>query len=523
VLTAALVAGWSLGTPNGARWHLLAAYLVQWPAFAVAAAAVRRVPADRAVPWILAGGAALQLLAVLWPPRTTDDFFRYIWDGRVQAAGTDPYRYPPTDARLAGLRDGYLFPGDHPVLNHPGVRTIYPPVAQAYFLLLHYAPGERARPLQLAAALLAVVTSVLLVRLLRRTGGDPRAAVLWAWCPTVVLEAGNDAHVDVLGAFCAVAALTVLAGAHKTGRTQHTGRTRTTAQVGTTGGTRTTGRAGTPGRTPTTGQAGTTGGTRTTGRAGTSGRTPTTGQAGITRGTRTTGRAGTSGRTPTIGRVVAAGGLLGAAVGVKFLPALVAPALARHPRRWLLGAAAAGLLAVAYLPHLLAVGPGVLGFLGGYLGEEQYAGAARYPLLGLLPATAAPALAAVLVAGTALLVARRADPDRPAAGAAAMVGVTFCVVAPEYPWYALLLVALLAAADRPRWLPVAAAAWPAYLVGPLHWSHTATRAAGYGLAAGAVAAVACWRRSGGRRPDPRACWQALTARGRLVRAGSGRP
>jgi hypothetical protein len=408
VLAVALVVGWSLGIPNQAGGRLLAAYAVQWPAFGVAALAVRRVPAERAVPWILAGGAALQLLAVLWQPRTTDDFLRYVWDGRVQAAGIDPYRYAPTDPALAGLRDGYLFPGGQPALNHPGVHTIYPPVAQAYFVVLHFAPTERARPLQVAAALLAVGTAALLVRLLRRTGADPRAAALWAWCPTVVLEAGNDAHVDVLGAFLVVAALTVL--------------------------------------------------------------------------TRPASRA----------RAVAAGALLGAAVGVKFLPALAGPALLRHPRRWLLAAGAVGLLALSYLPHLLAVGPDVFGFLGGYLGEEQYAGAARYPLLGFTPA--APALAFLVLAGTAACVAWRADPLRPAAGAAAMVGVTFCVVCPEYPWYALLLVALLAAADRPRWLAVAAAAWPAYLVGALHWAHTPTRATTYGLAALVVLAVTLYPR-----------------------------
>src|SRR5262249_33757252 len=104
----------------------------------------------------------------------------------------------------------------------------------------------------------------------------------------------------------------------------------------------------------------------------------------------------------------------------------------------------------------------------------------------LAPAALAPVPAALLVGGPAAWVAWRADPQRPAAGAAALVGVTFCVVAPEYPWYALLLVALLAAADRPRWLPVVAAAWPAYLVGALHWQHTATRATSYGPPPAAV-------------------------------------
>src|SRR5262249_60792732 len=118
----------------------------------------------------------------------------------------------------------------------------------------------------------------------------------------------------------------------------------------------------------------------------------------------------------------------------------------------------------------------------------------------LAPAALAPVPAALLVGGPAAWVAWRADPQRPAAGAAALVGVAFCVVSPEYPWYALLLVALLAAADRPRWLPVAAAAWPAYLVGPLHWEHNATRATGYGLAALAVIIAAAVTRL---RPRPR--------------------
>ena len=105
----------------------------------------------------------------------------------------------------------------------------------------------------------------------------------------------------------------------------------------------------------------------------------------------------------------------------------------------------------------------------------------------------------------------RADPESPAAAAATMVGVAFCVVAPEYPWYALLLVALLAAADRPRWLAVAAAAWPAYLAGALHWDYTATQAIGYGVAALLVAAAAARGLPGRPRPGAAAGYPAASA------------
>ncbi|MBI3686056.1 MAG: DUF2029 domain-containing protein [Actinobacteria bacterium] len=413
------VVGWRLGGLDHARWPRAWVYAGQWTAFVVGALAIRRVSGSRVVSLIVLGGALLQLLAVLWPPRTTDDFYRYLWDGRVQAHGIDPYRYAPIDPALTSLRDPWLFPGpgDHTLINHRAVPTIYPPVAQLYFLLVHLVPGERRLPLQLAAALLAVATSMLLVVATRRTGVDPRAVVWWAWCPTVVLEAGNDAHVDVLGAFFCVAGLAVLAG-----------------RIG----------------------------ERSAGRS----------------------RAG-----------LAAGALLGAAVGVKFLPGLLGPALARHRWRWALLGGATAVLAGSYLPHLLAVGPRVFGFLPGYLAEERFSGADRYPLLGLLlPGPVAAVAGVAVIAAVALAVWWRADPARPVAGGVVLVGVTFCVLAPEYPWYALVLVVLAALADQARWLAIAAAGWPAYLVGSLHLPIVGTRAVSYGTAALLVLAVWLIRR-----------------------------
>lgn len=418
VLAVATVVALRLGGLDQSRWPRAWWYVAQWSAFLLAAVAVRRVGSRHAVWLIVAGGALLQLLAVLWPPRTTDDFYRYIWDGRVQAHGIDPYRYAPIDPALAGLRDPWLFPGpgDHTVINHRSVPTIYPPVAQLFFLLVHLLPGERNLPLQLATALVAVATSLLLVLATGRMGVDRRSVVWWAWCPTVVLEAGNDAHVDTLGAFFLAAGMLALAGPALAG--------------------------------------------------------------------------------PALRRRRAwlAGALLGAAVGVKFLPGLVAPALARHRRRWALLGGAVVVLALTYTPHVLAVGPRVFGFLPGYLAEERFDGSDRYPLLGLLlPGAAAAVAGVVVIAVTALLVWWRGDPARPARGAVVMTGVTFCVLSPEYSWYALVLVVLVVLADRPEWLAVVAAGWPAYLVGSLHLPIVGTRAVSYGSAAAVVAVVSWWR------------------------------
>ena len=47
----------------------------------------------------------LRLTILFLPPYLSDDIYRYIWDGRVQGAGVNPYLYIPNDPALAGLRD----------------------------------------------------------------------------------------------------------------------------------------------------------------------------------------------------------------------------------------------------------------------------------------------------------------------------------------------------------------------------------------------------------------------------------
>ncbi|MCI0688067.1 MAG: glycosyltransferase 87 family protein [Sporichthyaceae bacterium] len=408
----ATVATLRAGEPNQSPWRVLGLTGLMWLGFAVSCVLVQRVPPRTAVPLVLAGGIALQALAASVPPRTTDDFYRYAWDGRVQAAGIDPYRYPPTAPELAGLRDGWLFPAGVPLLNHPTEPTIYPPAAQAYFRTVdELAPaGARHKPWQVAAAVLAVATTAALAAFLWRRGGDPRRAVLWAWCPTVILEAGNNGHVDVLAALLVTAGLGTLAATDGRGR-----------------------------------------------------------------------------EAPAVAGAVLGGALLGAATAVKLLPALVLAALT--PRRYLPAlASAAGVVCLLYLPHLLAVGTDVVGFLPGYLAEQGYNGSGRFALLRLvLPRPLAPYAAAVVLAAVAATVWRRPDPIRPWRGPLLLTGTAFLVLTPSYPWYALLLVALVALDGRWEWLAVAAGGYVAYFAGPLGITHVTMQAIGYGLALAVVA------------------------------------
>jgi hypothetical protein len=71
---------------------------------------------------------AFRITLLIAEPSLSDDIYRYLWDGKVQSHGLNPYSYPPEARELEFLRDFY-----YEGVNHKGVRTIYPPFAQFFF------------------------------------------------------------------------------------------------------------------------------------------------------------------------------------------------------------------------------------------------------------------------------------------------------------------------------------------------------------------------------------------------------
>ncbi|WP_329124397.1 glycosyltransferase 87 family protein [Streptomyces sp. NBC_01353] len=228
----------------------------------------------------------------------------------------------------------------------------------------------------------------------------------------------------------------------------------------------------------------------------------------------------------------AGGALLGAAIAVKLMPAIVVPGALAGVRRVRDAAAilapAAAVVALTYLPYVLGSHGSVLGYLGGYVEEEGYDDAGsghRYALLRLvLPASwALPVLFAVLLGLCAYVIAR-GDPERPWNGALLVTGVAFLLFTPGYSWYALLLVALVALDGRWEWLLVAAAGAAAYVTGQAFADPGAAGTAAYAVAAVAVLVGALLRRGTGRRSIQRSGTGSVATDGRnLGSDGNLRP
>jgi hypothetical protein len=154
---------------------------------------------------VLAVAAVARLLMLLPAVPTSDDLYRYLWDGRVGAAGVNPFLHAPADDALTALRDEVVWPN----VNHPDVPTIYPPVAQLLFRGLDAAGGTPRIP-RAAAVAFDLVTLVLLGALLRRRGVRADAALMFGWCPLAIVASGGGGHVDALGVTLLMAALLVL-------------------------------------------------------------------------------------------------------------------------------------------------------------------------------------------------------------------------------------------------------------------------------------------------------------------------
>ncbi len=220
-LLALVAAGLAMGKPDwygnlpreNMQGYVLAACLAG-AAYAAAVALARRGPIRHGLPLVLAVAAALRLLTFASPPLLSTDIFRYVWDGRVQAAGINPYLYLPVAPELAALRDagsgwGAIFEHINRADTAP---TIYPPAAQALFALIGLAWSSiwGVKAAMLALDGLAIAAALLLLRAARQPG---QLVLIYAWNPLPVCEFAGAGHIDA--AATALAALALLAAVRR--------------------------------------------------------------------------------------------------------------------------------------------------------------------------------------------------------------------------------------------------------------------------------------------------------------------
>jgi alpha-1,6-mannosyltransferase len=196
---------WSLRAHSTADivWFLQLVLIASVLYIAASFLMIRTQPSHSTLLVVLVFAVLFRLSLLFTPPYLSDDIYRYVWDGRVQAAGVNPYRYAPSDPALEHLRDDKIYPR----INHNYAPTIYPPVAEAIWFLTTRV-SESVTWMKITVVLFEGIAIWAILQLLGLLGLPRHRILIYAWHPLTVWEFAGSGHLDAIAiAFIALALL----------------------------------------------------------------------------------------------------------------------------------------------------------------------------------------------------------------------------------------------------------------------------------------------------------------------------
>jgi hypothetical protein len=156
-----------------------------------------------------------RVILLLAPPNLSDDYARFIWDGRLLVHGFNPYLYLPRSLVGSNIAEAAnLTPDLFARLNSPDYFTVYPPLNQAFFGLAAWLGGDNLSAsviwLRVPILLAELGTIFLLPKLLQRLGQNPNLACLYTLNPLVILELTGNIHFEGVVIFFCIGAVWAL-------------------------------------------------------------------------------------------------------------------------------------------------------------------------------------------------------------------------------------------------------------------------------------------------------------------------
>jgi hypothetical protein len=146
--------------------------------------------------WYILIGILFRMALMPSEPFLSDDIYRYLWDGKILAAGINPYKFAPLDIQLLEYRDQLVYPN----LNFPEIATSYPPVSQFLFLINNWLGGS---VLSWKILLLSVEIFLLLIiiKLIRNFGLRQNRILIYLYNPLLIIETYSSGHPEIIGVF----------------------------------------------------------------------------------------------------------------------------------------------------------------------------------------------------------------------------------------------------------------------------------------------------------------------------------
>src|ERR1700751_3012511 len=153
----------------------------------------------------LAVAALWHLPFLLMPAGADDDVHRYVWDGRLQRLGYNPYVVVPNDPAFSALHTD-----ETRNLNTPEVASPYPAGAQLFFRAVT-AIHESTFAFKLAFVICDSLIVFVLLDVLRRKQMGEHLILVYAWNPLLAVEVAGSGHIDIVGALLLVISVAALA------------------------------------------------------------------------------------------------------------------------------------------------------------------------------------------------------------------------------------------------------------------------------------------------------------------------
>lgn len=140
-------------------------------------------------------GILIRIAFMFVHPIGSDDYYRYLWDGKVQAAGINPYSYAPADSNLQHIHSDIL-PSK---VNFPEMKTIYPPLSQVIFFFAYLIGGESFIGLKFLLLIFDILSLYGIYLTLRLLKLPDKNILLYTLCTLPLFQFFIDAHVDGFG------------------------------------------------------------------------------------------------------------------------------------------------------------------------------------------------------------------------------------------------------------------------------------------------------------------------------------
>ncbi len=151
---------------------------------------------------VLAGVWHIEFLRV--PAGADDDVHRYVWDGRLQRLGYNPYIVVPSDPAVRALHTP-----ETRNLNNPDLASPYPPGAQLFFRVVT-AIQESTLALKVAFVVCEVAIVFVFLDVLRLGQRGAHLVLAFAWNPLLAIEVAGSGHIDIVGALFLVVSAAAL-------------------------------------------------------------------------------------------------------------------------------------------------------------------------------------------------------------------------------------------------------------------------------------------------------------------------